>query len=227
FPLNMSPSYAQSRSPLVHSSQSQSLTQLRPHQLGPASRVPIMTAPMAMPGSGLKQQQQISPSIPMSHAGLGFSPLVHQGPSAQMFFNPMSMHTPPATSSLMPPPFQQQMPTGSWSPSKPHLAGAVSSVAGSDMMQQTAPLGSITSTMLARIIQRNTRIAAPLQAAIGQSRMYADDKFKERETAAENQYIHKRQEEQIAALKKQLDEVQKHADKLRAEIDGKSGSEKK
>ncbi|KAJ2227781.1 hypothetical protein IWW45_006882 [Coemansia sp. RSA 485] len=81
--------------------------------------------------------------------------------------------------------------------------------------------------MLARIIQRNTRIAAPLQAAIGQSRMYADDKFKERETAAENQYIHKRQEEQIAALKKQLDEVQKHADKLRAEIDGKSGSEKK
>ncbi|KAJ1808075.1 hypothetical protein LPJ56_006150, partial [Coemansia sp. RSA 2599] len=61
--------------------------------------------------------------------------------------------------------------------------------------------------MLARTLQRNTRIVAtPLRAAIGQSRMYTDDKFKERETAAENQYIHKRQEEQIAALQKQLAE---------------------
>ncbi|KAJ2886574.1 hypothetical protein FB639_001549, partial [Coemansia asiatica] len=81
--------------------------------------------------------------------------------------------------------------------------------------------------MLARTIQRNTRIfAVPLHSAIGQSRMYADDKFKERETAAENQYIHKRQEEQLAALQKKLAKIQKDADKLQAEINAKKASEK-
>ncbi|KAJ2787259.1 hypothetical protein GGI15_000865 [Coemansia interrupta] len=77
--------------------------------------------------------------------------------------------------------------------------------------------------MLARTLQRNVRtVATPLQAAIGQSRQYADDKFKERETAAENQYIHKKQEEQIKALQEQLAKAEKRASELQAQVDGKN-----
>ncbi|KAJ1724189.1 Glycoside hydrolase, 38 vacuolar alpha mannosidase [Coemansia erecta] len=73
--------------------------------------------------------------------------------------------------------------------------------------------------MLARTLQRNVRtVATPLRAAIGQTRQYADDKFKERETAAENQYIHKKQEEQIKALQEQLAKAEKRANDLQAEM---------
>ncbi|KAJ1808076.1 hypothetical protein LPJ56_006151 [Coemansia sp. RSA 2599] len=106
-----------------------------------------MAAPMAMPGSA-QQQQQISPSMPISHAGLGFSPSIHQGPSSQMFFNTMPLHTPPAASSLVASPFQQQMPSSSWSPSKPRLTGAATGIGvGGDMILPSASLGSVPAQL--------------------------------------------------------------------------------
>ncbi|KAJ1861321.1 hypothetical protein LPJ73_001048 [Coemansia sp. RSA 2703] len=78
--------------------------------------------------------------------------------------------------------------------------------------------------MLARTLQRNARtMTMPLWASLGQTRQYVDDKFKERETAAENQYIHKKQEEQIKALQEQLAEAEKKVNDLKAQVEGKTG----
>ncbi|KAI9503270.1 hypothetical protein GGI26_003373 [Coemansia sp. RSA 1358] len=70
--------------------------------------------------------------------------------------------------------------------------------------------------MIRTIIQRQTRIAAPLRISMIRNRFYATDKFQERETASENKYIHDKEMAKIKALRDQLDKAQKQLDELEA-----------
>ncbi|KAJ1889489.1 hypothetical protein LPJ66_008005 [Kickxella alabastrina] len=72
--------------------------------------------------------------------------------------------------------------------------------------------------MLSRFFQVNTRIAfAPLRTAMVQSRSYADDKFKERETASENKYIREKELEHLKALEAELKRLKDENEKLKSE----------
>ncbi|KAJ2723338.1 hypothetical protein GGI07_002691 [Coemansia sp. Benny D115] len=77
--------------------------------------------------------------------------------------------------------------------------------------------------MLTRVFQSSPRFMSnPIRSAMIQTRQYTD-KFSEREAAAENQYMRKRQEEQI----KQLQEELEKAKKLNEELKGKINSNEK
>ncbi|KAJ2766183.1 hypothetical protein IWQ57_004477 [Coemansia nantahalensis] len=60
---------------------------------------------------------------------------------------------------------------------------------------------------------------------MSQQRTYTD-KFKERETAAENKYAHDKEKAQLEALRAKLDKAAKDVDALEAEIKKRDGAKK-
>ncbi|KAJ2367804.1 hypothetical protein H4S01_001951 [Coemansia sp. RSA 2610] len=74
--------------------------------------------------------------------------------------------------------------------------------------------------MLRTVFARSSRLAIPLQTAGLQRRTYVD-KFQERENASENMYVHEKEKEQLAALRKKIAEVEKHANELEEHINRK------
>ncbi|KAJ2845020.1 hypothetical protein IWW36_004955 [Coemansia brasiliensis] len=79
--------------------------------------------------------------------------------------------------------------------------------------------------MLRTVFARNIRMISSTRAAGMQLRLYSD-KFQERETASENMYIRKKEEEELKALREKLAQVEKQVDDLKKHVDEKEAQAK-
>ncbi|KAI9479365.1 ATPase inhibitor [Coemansia sp. RSA 1290] len=79
--------------------------------------------------------------------------------------------------------------------------------------------------MLRTVFARNARMITSARAAGLQMRSYSD-KFQERETASENMYIRKKEEEELKALREKLAQVEKQVDDLKKHVDEKEAQAK-
>ncbi|KAJ2453984.1 Stress response protein nst1 [Coemansia sp. RSA 2336] len=210
----------------------------------PSARLPLngMTArqqphspmmqPQRAPGSAATQ-----PFAPQSlQAGARHSP-GSQAPSS-LFMGHASMNASPSTlhnHTMHPPPFavssfQQSLHNapslGPRNPSDSPIASMMQpplSMPNESHPSYSLPYGSSFMAPSLWTPPKQDMIQPPLHGSIAQ--VHAD-KFQERETASENMYIRKKEEEELKALREKLAQVEKQVDDLKKHVDEKEAQAK-
>ncbi|KAJ2737602.1 Stress response protein nst1 [Coemansia sp. Cherry 401B] len=219
-----SPLLASARAPLIGMS-------THPQPRSPMLPSQALSALASAPGPSVPAQPFVQPQ-----AGLGYSPVPQGAPS--LFMGPLGMHASPGTTHSQPlhhgsapPPFSipsfQQLPFSAAGLGPRHSGdGPI----GSMMPPLSMPADSHQAYGLAYGQPSSFTTANPwpsvkqgdgAQATAGLQRRTYVDKFQERENASENMYVHEKEKEQLAALRKKIAEVEKHANELEEHINRK------
>ncbi|KAJ1867842.1 Stress response protein nst1 [Coemansia sp. RSA 989] len=194
-----------------------------------------MMQPQKAPGNSATQPFA-SQSL---QAGVGYSP-GSQGPSS-LFMGHASMNASPSAlhnHSLHPPPFAissfQQSPHNAPSlaprnPSDSPIASMMQpplSVPNESHPSYSLPYGSSFMAPNLWTPPKQDMIQPSLHGSIAQVHPLHADKFQERETASENMYIRKKEEEELKALREKLAQVEKQVDDLKKHVDEKEAQAK-